>query len=218
MSVKKYSLKSNGNTKLSKNFKVREFACKDGSDEILIDDKLVNVLQHIRNTLGVSLTITSGYRTPEYNKRIGGATNSMHTKGMAADVCANGVDPLVIAYIANKYLDDMGGVELGSYAILNSGYVHIDVRNGFWRAVKAYSNRNYVTYSNLFPTVRLGTSGQIVEVLTRKFMRLGISTCTSSTCTKNTVAYIKKFQTKYKLTVDGIFGKKSWDKLIEVLK
>ena len=100
MAVKKYSLKKDGNKKLSKNFKVREFACKDGSDEILIDNTLVNVLQHIRNTLGVSLTINSGYRTPAYNKRIGGSSNSMHTKGMAADVYANGVDPIVIAYIA----------------------------------------------------------------------------------------------------------------------
>lgn len=220
MSVKKYSLKKDCNKKLSKNFRVREFACKDGSDEILIDNTLVNVLQHIRNTLGVSLTINSGYRTPAYNKRIGGSSNSMHTKGMAADVCANGVDPIVIAYIADKYLDDMGGVELGSYGVYNTGYVHIDVRPSRWRAVKAYSNKSYVTYSTLFPTIRFGTSGQIVQILTRKLNKLGFTSNVTivSTCTKNVINCIKKFQTKYGLTADGIFGKKSWEKLVEVLR
>ena len=144
----------------------------------------------------------------------------MHTKGMAVDVCANGVDPIVIAYIADKYLDDMGGVELGSYGVYNTGYVHIDVRPSRWRAVKAYSNKAYVTYSTLFPIIRFGTSGQIVQILTRKLNKLGFTSNVTivSTCTKNVINCIKKFQTKYGLTADGIFGKKSWEKLVEVLR
>lgn len=220
MSVKQYSLSKDGNKRLSKNFRVREFRCKDGSDVILIDSKLINVLQHIRNKLGVSLTITSGYRTPGYNQRIGGSSNSMHTKGMAADVTAEGIDPIIIAYIANEYLDDCGGVELGSYGVGNTGYVHIDVRPARWRAIKAYSNKPYVTYPNIFSTIRYGVNGQIVQILMRKFIRLGITTTVtaSTTCTKNVVSFIKTFQTKYGLTADGIFGAKSWSKLIEVLR
>ncbi len=36
MSVKEYSLKRDGNQKVSADFRVREFRCKDGSDKILL--------------------------------------------------------------------------------------------------------------------------------------------------------------------------------------
>ena len=49
--VKTYSLKKDGSKKLSQNFTVSEFACKDGSDKVLIDTTLVDVLQKIRNHL-----------------------------------------------------------------------------------------------------------------------------------------------------------------------
>lgn len=39
MSVKTYSVKRDGNIKLSSNFTVNEFACHDGSDTVLIDDR-----------------------------------------------------------------------------------------------------------------------------------------------------------------------------------
>lgn len=95
MSVKTYSLRSSGGTNLSKNFKVREFRCKDGSDRILIDSELVRILQQIRNYFNASITITSGYRTESYNKKIGGATGSMHVIGKAADIQVSGVDPIM---------------------------------------------------------------------------------------------------------------------------
>lgn len=41
MAIKSYSLKLDGNRNLIDNFKVKEFACKDGTDVILIDDALV---------------------------------------------------------------------------------------------------------------------------------------------------------------------------------
>ena len=43
-----YSLKKDGNIKLSSNFKVKEFACQDGTDPIFIDSELVEILQKIR--------------------------------------------------------------------------------------------------------------------------------------------------------------------------
>ena len=45
--VKAYSKAKDGNKSLSANFKVREFACKDGSDVIFISDGLVQVLQEV---------------------------------------------------------------------------------------------------------------------------------------------------------------------------
>ena len=48
MTIKAYSKEKDGNKKLSANFKVKEFACTDGSDPIFIDSELVNILQKIR--------------------------------------------------------------------------------------------------------------------------------------------------------------------------
>lgn len=44
-----------------------------------------NVLQPLRNYLGVPIIITSGYRCAALNKRIGGVVNSQHVLGQAAD-------------------------------------------------------------------------------------------------------------------------------------
>lgn len=44
-----------------------------------------NVLDPLRGNLGKPIIITSGYRNPEYNKRVGGAENSQHIKGQAVD-------------------------------------------------------------------------------------------------------------------------------------
>jgi uncharacterized protein YcbK (DUF882 family) len=121
--VKAYSKKKDGNKKLSTNFKVKEFACTDGSDPIFISPELVVVLQKIRNHFGKSVTITSAYRTPTKNKAVGGETYSQHLYGMAADIKVNGVTPKKVAQYAEKILVNGGGI--GIYAT----FTHIDVRD-----------------------------------------------------------------------------------------
>lgn len=44
------------------------------------------VLDPLRRLYGKPIVITSGYRCPELNKRVGGVANSWHTKGNAADI------------------------------------------------------------------------------------------------------------------------------------
>jgi len=70
MAVKIYSLKLDGNKNLIGNFEVKEFACSDGSDTVLIDDALVVALQKIRDHFGKPVTINSGYRTEACNNCI----------------------------------------------------------------------------------------------------------------------------------------------------
>ena len=72
MTIKAYSKAKDGNKKVAANFRVREFACTDGSDPIFIDTDLVKVLQKVRNHFGKAVTITSAYRTPTKNKAVGG--------------------------------------------------------------------------------------------------------------------------------------------------
>lgn len=122
MTIKAYSKKKDGNKKLSANFRVKEFACTDGSDPIFIDTELVNVLQKIRTHFGKSITITSAYRTPTKNKACGGQTYSQHLYGKAADIKVKGVTPKKVAAYAEKLLPNKGGI--GVY----SSFVHIDVR------------------------------------------------------------------------------------------
>lgn len=122
MTIKAYSKVKDGNTKLSKNFKVKEFACTDGSDPIFIDSDLVDILQKIRTHFGKSVTITSAYRTPTRNDKVGGATFSQHLYGRAADVKISGVSPKKVAAYAETLLKNRGGI--GIY----STFTHIDVR------------------------------------------------------------------------------------------
>lgn len=117
-----YSKSVDGNKQLSKNFKVREFACSDNSDIVLIDDKLITILQIVRNYFNTPVTIGSGYRTVQFNRTIDGATNSQHIYGKAADINVAGKTPQEVYNFLDKICADSYG--LGIY----STWVHIDTR------------------------------------------------------------------------------------------
>lgn len=109
------------NTSLAPNFNEREFACK-GTSLVYVVSELVEKLQQLRNELGGRpITITSGYRTPEHNRRVGGATNSLHMMGLAADIVVSGVSPAKVAQAAEKI--GFGGI--GIYA--KQGFTHVDI-------------------------------------------------------------------------------------------
>ena len=126
MSVKTYSLVRDGEKQLTKDFRVREFRCKDGSDKILIDTDLVNLLQQIRDAFDRAVTINSAYRTPTHNKRVGGASNSQHVKGTAADIRVQGVPPFAVAAWMEQHIKSVGKHACGYYPI--SLFCHVDVR------------------------------------------------------------------------------------------
>ena len=122
--INAYSKKKDGEKKLSSNFRVREFACKDGSDAVLVAPRLVMVLQSIRDHFGKAVNINSGYRTPQYNTKVGGVNQSQHCYGTAADITVTGVEVENVAAYARKIMPDWGGV--GIYKA--QGFTHIDVR------------------------------------------------------------------------------------------
>lgn len=122
--INAYSKKNDGEKKLSSNFRVKEFACKDGSDAVLVAPRLVMVLQSIRDHFDAPVSITSGYRTPQYNAKVGGVDQSQHCYGTAADISVKGVSVDTVAAYARKIMPDWGGV--GIYKA--QGFTHIDVR------------------------------------------------------------------------------------------
>lgn len=119
-----YSKAASGGKQLSAHFKVREFACGDGSDAVLVAPRLVMVLETIRAHFDAAVTINSGYRTPQHNAKVNGAAHSQHCYGMAADISVSGQKPETVAAFARSIMPDWGGV--GIYA--KKGFTHIDVR------------------------------------------------------------------------------------------
>lgn len=122
--INAYSKAKDGGKKLSANFTVKEFACKDGSDAVLTAPRLVMVLQSIRSHFAAPVVIHSAYRTPQYNAKVGGAAHSQHCYGTAADISVRGQTPAAVAAYARDLMPDWGGV--GVYA--GQGFTHIDVR------------------------------------------------------------------------------------------
>jgi len=83
---------------LSKNFALDEFIKSKTANKLGINNDpgpveiarlqalVTNVLQPLRNAMGFPIVITSGYRSKALNTAIGGAFNSQHMKGEAADI------------------------------------------------------------------------------------------------------------------------------------
>lgn len=111
---------------LSKNYRLSEFRPSDHNyDLIRISPRLVNILEEIRTRAGDHpLHITSGYRPPTYNRKVGGVSNSTHIDGLAADIYSDymGVDELYD--ICDRVIGDRGGV--GYYP--TQGFIHVDLR------------------------------------------------------------------------------------------
>lgn len=125
--IKSYIMDTDGNEKIGKHFKVKEFACKDGSQVVFIDDYLVSILDILRNQIGKPVIINSGYRTPTRNKAVGGAKYSYHMRGMAADIRVNEMSAKEIADKLNKIIPDECGI------IVYDTWVHIDTRTKKYR-------------------------------------------------------------------------------------
>lgn len=76
-----------GEHKIQHNFKVKEFACNDGNEIILISHKAVAQLQLARNLVKKELKVLSAFRTHSYNDKIDNASDeSQHMQGKAFDL------------------------------------------------------------------------------------------------------------------------------------
>ena len=93
----------------------------------IIDKRLVDLLDAIRERLGVPVTINSGYRCLEHNEEVGGVSNSQHIEGTAADITYDGVDVDYLAEVAEACGQELG-INGGIGKYYYQGFVHVDVR------------------------------------------------------------------------------------------
>ena len=116
--------------RITENFSLSEFDCKDGSElpTALLPNvlDLADNLQVLRDYLGVPISINSAYRSLEYNRNIGGATNSQHLLAKAADIVVESKSPEQVANII-KYLISEGKMMQGGLKAYDT-FTHYDIR------------------------------------------------------------------------------------------
>ncbi len=90
-----------GSVKLTTNFDLSEFVTSQTAARLGIDNDpppevvenlylLAMALEDVRERLGAPIVISSGYRSPALNEAVGGAPNSAHVLGFAADITCPG--------------------------------------------------------------------------------------------------------------------------------
>ncbi len=217
MAIKTYQKGSR--EQLSKNFQAFEFDCGcTECKETLIDEKLVQYLQQIRDHFGKPIggSRLTAYRCPEHNAQVpNAAKNSRHTMGMAADISIAGVLPAEIA----KYAESIGILGIGLYDTEQDGhFVHIDTRTvkSFW---KGHAQQRVTTFGRAaeqrvqisLPLLRKGDSGQSVKALQTL---LGVEA--DGLFGGKTHAALGAFQGNNGLEADSIAGIATWSKLLGV--
>lgn len=106
---------------LAKNFHLSEFECRCGyCRSTRINGKHIQKLQEFRDKIGRIIHVTSGYRCPNYNYKIGGAQKSQHLTGTATDIVVHDLAPSEVQKLAETF----GFDGLGVY----KSFTHVDSR------------------------------------------------------------------------------------------
>ena len=107
-----------------KYFTPEEFQCKCGCAHREMDTSFITKLDALREAFGAPIRVTSGYRCPSHNKRIGGSMKSQHLNASAADITAKDLDKLY--ELAGQFFDSVGDGRV-------RGFIHVDNRIGIRR-------------------------------------------------------------------------------------
>ena len=129
--------------RISRNFWLYEFERSQKASRHNVDNSappeavseiqglVLNVLQPVRDFLGRPIYISSGYRSPWLNREIGGATQSQHMYGQAADFECWGVSNVELFHtIKNLFTYDQLILERHDpQKGENSGWIHVSYRS-----------------------------------------------------------------------------------------
>ena len=96
-----------------------------------LEDLVALLLQPLANEFG-QVIINSGYRSPALNAAVGGAVNSQHVKGLAADIEVPGMSNYDLAcHIRDNYKFDQLILEFYTPGDETSGWVHVSIAEDF---------------------------------------------------------------------------------------
>ena len=116
--------------RLTKNFNLSEFDCKDGTEmpsELLANVlELAENLQVLRDFVGVPIKINSSYRSLSHNANIGGSKSSQHLFAKAADIVIESKSPEQVANIIKALISE-GKMKQGGIGVYNT-FTHYDIR------------------------------------------------------------------------------------------
>jgi uncharacterized protein YcbK (DUF882 family) len=110
---------------ISEHFSRSEFSCACGCGRDTVDAALLTILEKIRTHFDRPVHITSGHRCEDYNRQVGGSSNSQHLHGRAADIVVQGIP----ASLVQELCEDLNVPGLGKYET----FTHIDTRSGHAR-------------------------------------------------------------------------------------
>lgn len=125
------------NMRLSNNFSLEELYFSSVAKEHNINNQptrevtealgclVQNLLQPLRDKLRRPIIVTSGYRSPELNRLVGGAKNSQHVLGQAVDIVVQGMTPRTLAEFVTRSgltFDQMIVEEVGNTSWLHLSY------------------------------------------------------------------------------------------------
>ena len=142
----------NSKAKLSEHFTLGEMTVSNHKEVYNIPSheaianlaNLTKWLEILRKTRGEPIVINSGYRSPQLNRKIGGAANSNHLTGCAVDIRTSGMEQaicyaaILINYAKESQQDfDELLIEKNRYGAI---WLHF--------AVRPRDNRNKVNFIN----------------------------------------------------------------------
>ena len=126
--------------KLTQHFTLAELTASTTAQRLGIDNtpapellprlvRTAEMLERIRATLGVPVTVTSGYRNRAVNTAVGGATTSDHTQGHAADIVAPRYGtPTQIARALAPLIETLGIGQIILEGVKGKQWLHVSTR------------------------------------------------------------------------------------------
>lgn len=113
-----------------------------------LKDVCENILQPVRDYFKRPVVVSSGFRSPLLNQRIGGSTNSQHCSGEAADFEIPGIDNRSVAkWIRENLVYDQLILEYWNEKHPNSGWIHCSYVNGNRKQALVFNGREYLGWS-----------------------------------------------------------------------
>jgi len=108
---------------LSAHFSKSELACHC-CGELKIEAALIDALEQLRALAGKEIIVHDGYRCPAHNQKVGGVSDSEHTRGMAADIAIPGLSLQQMYELALQIPTFLNG----GIGVYDGGFLHVDTR------------------------------------------------------------------------------------------